>query len=234
MNSIAIIPARGGSKRILRKNIKEFCGKPMISYSIEAAIKSGLFDEIVVSTEDDEIAEIACKFGAKVPFMRSLATADDNSTVDEVLEEVLRTYSELEIKFQEMCCIYATAPMVTAAKLRQAHKLLVGEADQVLPVVAYSFPPQRSNVIRDGFLVYAHPEFYTVRSQDLETVYHDAGQFAFYRLSNEMTFSGKHIVPYILSELEVQDIDNMTDWQLAEMKFQLQQKREEDSHVSLA
>ncbi|MBE6085505.1 MAG: pseudaminic acid cytidylyltransferase [Selenomonas ruminantium] len=234
MSAVAVITARGGSKRIPRKNIKNFCGKPILAYSIEAALESNLFDEVMVSTDDDEIAEIAEKYGAKVPFRRSAETSDDCSNVDDVLREVLATYKTQGRIFQEMCCLYATAPFVDGEKLIQAHDKLCGDVEQVLAVAEYAFPPQRSNVIRDGYLVYAHPEFYTTRSQDLEPVYHDAGQFAFYRLSAYMTFSDNRIVPYILPELEVQDIDNPSDWQLAEMKFQLMQQKKGSRHVSSA
>ena len=232
MSAIAIIPARGGSKRIPRKNIKSFCGKPVIAYSIEAALKSELFEVVIVSTDDEEIAEVACSYGAQVPFMRSSKNANDCSTVDDALREVLETYKEQGNFFKEMCCLYATAPMVDSNKLRQAHELLQGEVEQVLAVAKYSFPPQRSNVIKDGYLVYAYPEFYAIRSQDLEPVYHDAGQFAFYRLSDEMTFSDRHIAPYILPELEVQDIDTLSDWEMAEMKFRLMEHRKGCRHVS--
>ncbi|BAL84081.1 putative acylneuraminate cytidylyltransferase [Selenomonas ruminantium subsp. lactilytica TAM6421] len=226
MSAIAIIPARGGSKRIPRKNIRSFCGKPIIAYSIIAALESNLFEEVIVSTDDTEIADISQSFGAQVPFFRSDDTSDDCSTVDDVLREVLDAYRARGRFFQEMCCLYATAPFVSGEKLRQAHKILSGDIEQVLAVAEYSFPPQRSNVIRDGYLVYAYPEFYTTRSQDLEPVYHDAGQFAFYRLSDEMEFRDDRIAPYILPELEVQDIDNPSDWKLAELKFQLMQQKE--------
>ena len=143
MSSIAVITARGGSKRIPHKNIKDFCGKPIIAYSIEAALESGLFDEVMVSTDDEEIAEIARVFGASVPFMRSSSTSDDYATTSDVLLEVLDAYESQGRTFDSLCCIYPTAPFVTAGKLHAARSLFEDGADTVLVVTEYSFPPQR-------------------------------------------------------------------------------------------
>lgn len=223
--NIAIITARGGSKRIPRKNIKEFCGRPIIAYSIEAAFASGVFDEVMVSTDDDEIAIIAKKYGAKVPFMRSERTSDDYATTKDVLLEVIEEYRKQGNEFDHMCCIYPTAPFVTADKLRCAVELLERKkAQQVMPIVAYSFPPQRCNVINDsGEVEYRFPENRLTRSQDLENWYHDAGQFYAFNIEKFIETEGvcTQILPIIVSELEVQDIDNEVDWKLAEMKYKL-------------
>lgn len=224
MKNICIIPARGGSKRIPRKNIKEFLGKPIIAYSIEAALKSGLFDEVMVSTDDEEIAAIAKQYGAKVPFLRSAETANDFATTADVLLEVLAKYRELGQEFDNLCCLYATAPFVKAERLRECYDLMQGEIDSAFTVVEYSYPIQRS-LVKDGSLIrMAYPEHKNSRSQDLEKHYHDAGQFYFSTVKNleENKFLwGAHTAPLVLSELEVQDLDTMTDWKLAEIKFRL-------------
>lgn len=225
MSSICIITARGGSKRIPKKNIKEFCGKPIIAYSIEAALASKLFDEVMVSTDSEEIAAVARHYGAKVPFMRSAKNSDDFATTADVLQEVISAYEKRGQKFDTMCCIYPTAPFVTADKLRAAYKKLTeSDADLVQPVVAFSFPPQRAFVIRDGQLTYRYPECAPMRSQDLENWYHDAGQFYFYRVEAFVNKGTLKIIPFELPETEVQDIDNLTDWELAEMKYRLMRK----------
>lgn len=223
--SIAIITARGGSKRIPQKNIREFCGKPIIAYSIETAIESGVFDEVMVSTDSDKIAEIAKKYGAKVPFMRSEATASDFATTSEVIMEVVNKYKEMGEEFEYICCIYPTAPFITKERLVEAMSIMQDKSpEEVLPVVGFSFPPQRGFVITEGKLNFKYPEFRTVRSQDIEKMYHDAGQFYFYNASKYIEKNGRNlcdIMPIVLSELEVQDIDNETDWKLAELKYQL-------------
>lgn len=223
--AIAIITARGGSKRIPKKNVKEFCGKPIIAYSIKAALDSGIFDEVMVSTDSEEIAEIARAYGAKVPFMRSAKTSDDFATTADVLMEVLERYQEMGRTFDVMSCIYPTAPFVTPQKLQSAYDTLKKEqAVMAMPVVAFSYPPQRSYVLNGNMLEMKWKENYNKRSQDLEKMYHDAGQFymyqvdAFVRLKGQMTES---IVPVIIDEMEVQDIDNESDWKLAELKYQM-------------
>lgn len=231
MSKAAIITARGGSKRIPHKNIKEFCGKPIIAYSIEAAKAAGSFDEIMVSTDDPEIAEIAKKYGAKVPFMRSAENADDFATTRDVVREVLEQYAEQGQYFEAVCCIYPTAPFITGKRLAEAMNLLEEKAaDSVFPVVAFSFPPQRSIVLQEGRAAFKWPEHALTRSQDLEPFYHDCGQF--YCL-NTKAFAEQNLLimektyPVILDEMEVQDIDNETDWKLAELKFQLLRERAE-------
>lgn len=225
MKKLAIITARGGSKRIPRKNIKPFLGKPIIAYSIEAALKSCLFDEVMVSTDDQEIAEIAKNYGAKVPFFRSETTSNDYATTVDVLLEVLETYEKRGEAFDVACCLYPTAPFITADRLREGMSLLEGsDCDVVLPVVAFSYPPKRGLVIRDGHLIFEYPEYLNTRSQDIETSYHDVGQFYLFRVQNfkrNRSLMLGNVLPLQIPETEVQDIDNETDWQLAEMKFRL-------------
>ena len=222
MSRIAIITARGGSKRIPKKNIKDFCGKPIIAYSIEAAMESRLFDEVMVSTDSKEIVEVARKYGANVPFMRSSKTSDDYATTADVLNEVLNEYKSRGQEFDQMACIYPTAPFITAKKLQDAIKLLdQNNVDAVYPVIAFSYPPMRCLVIRDGSLFMKWPEYERTRSQDLESLYHDCGQFYVYNVTAYLSHKALNTVPIIVSELEVQDIDNETDWKLAELKYQL-------------
>ena len=224
MSSVAIITARGGSKRIPKKNIKLFCGKPIIAYSIEAALESGCFDEVMVSTDSVEIASIASEYGAKIPFLRSAKTSNDIATTADVIKEVLDEYANKQLFFDYFCCIYPTAPFVTAAKLQDAFfRIKKTDADCVMPVVSFSFPPQRAFVIRDEKIQYQYPEYRDMRSQDLEPIYHDCGQFYFCK-TNSFNINGALVTnntyPLIISELEVQDIDNESDWKLAEIKYQ--------------
>ncbi len=245
MNNLAIITARGGSKRIPKKNIKEFCGKPIIAYSIEAALKSGLFEEVMVSTDSEEIAEIAIKYGAKVPFFRSEFAASDIATTNDVLAEVLEMYEERGVHFDNYCCIYPTAPFLTAERLIHAYDFfLENNASLLKPVVKFSFPPQRGMIIVDGELEFKYPENASKRSQDLEPMYHDCGQF--YMYSNDLydtsgiyvkttpheinppekRYYDKHgnpkrTIAYIMPEIEVQDIDTYDDWDIAEIKYRI-------------
>lgn len=231
MRKIAIITARGGSKRIPKKNIRAFCGLPIIAYSIKAALKCGLFDVVMVSTDSEEIAAVAKGYGAEVPFMRSAATSDDYATTADVLAEVIAEYRARGEEFTTMCCIYPTAPFVTAEKLTRAYETFAAaDAEMLEPVVPFSYPPQRALVSRGGTLSYVQPEHIRTRSQDLEPWYHDAGQFYFYKVSaflDSIAARGENggyllrTVPFALPETEVQDIDNLTDWELAEMKYQL-------------
>lgn len=234
MGAIAIITARGGSKRIPRKNIREFCGKPILAYSVEAAVSSGVFDRVMVSTDDGEIAEIAEKYGAEVPFLRSEETSGDYASTSDVLKEVLEEYEKRGEQFGTGCCIYPTAPFVTGEKLKKAVGMLeADDADSLIPVVAFSYPPQRALVMEEGRLVFRYPEYLDSRSQDLQTHYHDAGQFyvfrtaAFRRTGRVMT---GNILPFVVSELEVQDIDTLTDWEIAEMKYRLMQEKQQAAH----
>lgn len=230
MKRIAIITARGGSKRIPGKNIKEFCGKPILAYSVEAAVNAGIFDTVMVSTDTAEIAETACRFGAEVPFFRSKRTSGDFATTNDVLVEVLEEYGKLGEHFDLGCCIYPTAPFVTAKKLVGAvEQLEESTADTLIPVTPFSYPPQRAMVVEDGRLKFKYPEYLDSRSQDLERQYHDTGQFYVFRtdafLKNRRLMTGD-ILPLVVSELEVQDIDNETDWKIAEMKYRLMEREQ--------
>ena len=223
MKSLAIITARGGSKRIPRKNIKEFCGRPIIEYSIEAALASGAFDEVMVSTDDKEIADISAKAGASVPFMRSEDMSDDFAGTDAVIAEVLKCYKKRGINFDRFCCIYPTAPFITAQRLKQTMDLL-NDHESVCPVCLFSYPPQRAFVIRDGLLRRAYPEYAMMRSQDLDKLYHDAGQFYACRTDafmREESTDTDDMIPLVLNDEEVQDIDTIEDWKTAERKFLL-------------
>lgn len=223
--TIAIITARGGSKRIPHKNIKPFLGRPVIAYSIEAARSAGCFDRVMVSTDDEAIAQIALECGAEVPFKRSAETAGDYASTSDVIREVLSSYQKIGEEFQEACCIYPTAPFITGERLAESMKLLREKgADSVFPVVRFSFPPQRSIVIQEQKAVFRWPEHMLARSQDLEPFYHDCGQF--YCLNVEAfrqqgTLVMRQTYPVILDEMEVQDIDTETDWKLAELKYRL-------------
>ena len=236
MNRLAIITARGGSRRIPKKNIKDFCGKPIIAYSIEAAIESGLFDEVMVSTDSEEIAKIAQKYGAAVPFMRSEKTSDDYATTADVLLEVIENYRNLGRTFDYFCCIYPTAPFVTAEKLIEGMELMETKHPiQVMPVVRFSYPPQRCYVVdENGTIEFKHKEYMRARSQDLEKQYHDAGQFYIYDTKKYLSADGrisKEIMPIFVSEMQVQDIDDDSDWKIAELKFQLMQGKKESAIV---
>lgn len=225
MKRIAIITARGGSKRIPRKNIKEFLGKPIIAYSIEAALESGVFDEVMVSTDDEEIAEIARKYGASIPFLRSEATSNDYAVTADVIREVLAGYTGMGKEFDTFVCIYPTAPFVTAEKLaKSVEKLEKSGADSLMPVVRFGFPPQRGLVIRDGSLAFDRPEHALTRSQDLEPMYHDCGQY-YACMCESFKEQGalvmKNTIPMEMPEEEVQDIDNLSDWRLAELKYKM-------------
>lgn len=225
-NTIAIITARGGSKRIPKKNIRDFCGQPIIAYSIKAALESGMFSEVMVSTDSEEIAEISRQYGANVPFMRSEKTSDDYATTADVILEVLDRYKEMGKEFEYACCIYPTAPFVTGEKLQDAMRIMEEKNPvEVMPVVAFSYPPQRCYVIDEqGLIKYKYPEYMTARSQDLEKQYHDAGQFYMYHVEKYLACNGKvaeGVMPIIVSDLEVQDIDSEDDWKVAELKYQL-------------
>ena len=225
MKTLCIIPARGGSKRIPRKNIKPFMGKPIMAYSIEAALNCGIFDEVMVSTDDDEFVEVARRYSVSVPFLRSEATSSDYATTADVITEVLERYREFGKVFDSFCCLYPTAPFVTPNRLREASEKLSAEVDACFTVVQYSYPVQRGLKVGDsGYVEMTNPEFLKSRSQDLKPIYHDAGQFYFIKtkvFETEKTMWAKRTAPLILSELEVQDLDTETDWKLAEMKYQL-------------
>ena len=221
--NLAIITARGGSKRIPRKNIKLFLGKPIIQYSIEAAINSDCFDEVMVSTDDQVIADLSMSLGAKVPFKRSEKTSNDFATTVDVIKEVLDSYEARNQHFDTFCCIYPTAPFVTAEKLKDAISILEKSgADSVLPVTAFSFPILRSLKIENEKVSFNWPEYMNTRSQDLVPSYHDSGQFYLMKI-DKFKEKGKLFTdftcPIIMPESEVQDIDNEEDWKVAEIKY---------------
>ncbi len=222
MKNLCIIPARGGSKRIPRKNIKEFLGKPIIAYSIETALETGLFDEVMVSTDDVEIAEVAKQYGAKVPFMRSAEAASDFATTADVLKEVIAKYKELGLEFDNFCCFYATAPLVQSNDIISAfERLQSSDFTCVYPVVQFSYPIWRClDIAEDGTMKRHWPEYENSRSQDLPKEYHDTGTFYWYK-TKEWLIGNMKTGGIIVDETSIQDIDTETDWNLAEMKYKL-------------
>lgn len=225
MKNIAIITARGGSKRIPKKNIKDFMGKPMISYAIEAALNSGIFDEVMVSTDCPEIAEISKKYRANVPFLRSEKTSNDFATTYDALEEVLFEYKKLGKDFENICCIYPCVPFLKAESLTKAfEKMEEGNANAILPVCKYPVPIEWAMKLESGYLLPNDREAQKMRSQDIEPKYFDAGMFYFCKtqiLINEKTLVPKNTFGYIIKESECQDIDTEEDWRMAEMKFKV-------------
>lgn len=227
MKRLAIITARGGSKRIPKKNIKEFCGKPIIYYAIRAALETEIFDEVMVSTDSNEIKGIALKYGAKVPFMRSEKNSDDYATTEDVIMEVLNEYkNRYNNEFENVCCIYPTAPFIDGEILKKACKVMEQKNPSVvIPIVQFSYPPQRCFIMDEkGYAKFKYPQYVRTRSQDLEKQYHDAGQFYIYNVKK--LFEKKGIIeddfaPIILPEISVQDIDTLEDWRIAELKYEL-------------
>ena len=234
---IAVIPARGGSKRIPRKNIKLFCGKPMIAWSIEAARASGLFDHIVVSTDDDEIAEVAKAHGAEVPFMRPAALSDDHTGTSPVVAHAIEWYRVQGQMPDPVCCIYATAPFVIAADLQRGLQTLNDSgSDFAFSVTSYAFPIQRAiRLTNAGRIEMFQPGNFNIRSQDLEEAFHDAGQFYWGRtnawLSGKMIF-GPHASVVRLPRYRVQDIDTIEDWTRAEYLFRVLTQESGNQNVS--
>lgn len=225
MSTLAIITARGGSKRIPRKNIRDFCGKPIIAYSIEAAMKSGCFETVMCSTDDEEIAAVAKKYGAEVPFYRSPETSNDFATTSDVLKEVISEYEKRGIVYDYFCCLYPTAPFINPEKIRAGFDLMVREkASGAIPVVQYSYPIQRALKIENERISMLHPEHLRSRSQDLIKTYHDAGQYYWYNVpafKKEQNIMMLNPVAIITPEEEVQDIDTLDDWRMAELKYQM-------------
>jgi N-acylneuraminate cytidylyltransferase len=225
MRKLAIITARGGSKRIPKKNVRNFLGKPIISYSIKAALASNLFDTVMVSTDDHEIADISIQYGAEVPFLRSAKNSNDFAGTTDVILEVINQFNSLKINFDQVCCIYPTAPLISEKEISEAYNIFqTGAFETVFPVVGFSYPIQRSLIInQESKLEMLWPENLTKRSQDLTPCYHDAGQFYWLNVSsfvqNKLIFSKKS-APYILDEMKVQDIDNESDWRMAELKYE--------------
>ena len=219
---IAVIPARGGSKRIPRKNIRPFAGKPIIVYSIEAAKQSGLFDHVIVSTDDPEIAEVARARGAEVPFQRPRELADDHTGVMEVMKHAIGWFIQQGGAVEYACGIYATAPFVRPRYLREGfEKLAASDKSFVLSVTTYPFPVQRAiQLDKEGAVVPRYPEHVLTRSQDLEEVYHDCGQFFWGRANamlNDVVPMSTASLAIVLPRYLVQDIDTLEDWHRAEL-----------------
>ena len=222
---IAIIPARGGSKRIPKKNIKEFCGKPMIAWPIEAANSSGCFDRIIVSTDNEEIASVAEKYGAEVPFIRPANLSDDHTTVAPVIDHAIKLLSQNGCDIDEVCCIYATAPFIKPSDIKIGlHKLQNLECDFSFSVCSYQFPIQRAfNILGEVGVSMHNPNDFNTRSQDLEEAYHDAAQFYWgYPRSwgKDVKMFSDRSAPVILPRYRVQDIDTIEDWTRAELLFE--------------
>lgn len=223
--NIAIIPARGGSKRIPRKNIKLFAGKPIIAYSIEAARASGLFDRVIVSTDDQEISEVAHSYGAEIPFMRPANLSDDHAGTTPVIKHAINWFIESGITVSCACCIYATSPFVQPHYLAEGYRRLVSSGKSyVFSVASYAYPIQRAiRIAADGTVDPMYPENILVRSQDLEEAYHDAGQFYFGTADawiNDVVAFSSAALPLVLPRYLVQDIDTEEDWKRAELMYQ--------------
>lgn len=219
-NNLCIIPARGGSKRIPRKNVKDFLGKPIIAYSIEVALQSNLFEEVMVSTDDQEIADIALKYGAKVPFFRSEETANDFAPLRAVINEVTDNYKNANKTFDQVCCILPTAPFVNTQILTEAYELMIDKKfDSIRPIVRFGYPIQRAVRCNDGKIEMIQPEHLLTRSQDLEETFHDAGLFYWMHFSKGL--EGDNKGGFVVSEKVVQDIDTLEDWEIAETKYKI-------------
>lgn len=223
---IAIIPARGGSKRIPRKNIKLFHGKPMIAYSIEAAIESGCFDKVIVSTDDNEIAEVAKLYGAEVPFMRPQNIADDYATTMDVIQHAVQWCEQQKLPITYACCLYATAPFVRAEDLKKGWKIVQQpDVKYAFSATTFPFPIQRAiKISNDGNVSMFSPEYELTRSQDLEESYHDAGQFYWGEAAafkQKLAIFDKHSRCVLLPRKQVQDIDTAEDWEFAEVLFSM-------------
>jgi len=235
---LAVIPARGGSKRIPRKNIKFFCGKPIIEWSIDAALQSGCFDQVVVSTDDAEIAEVARQCGAQVPFIRPAALSDDYTGTTAVISHAIEWFSAKGQPPDQVCCLYATAPFVSGEDLRRGLKVLTESgADYAFSVASYAFPIQRAiRVTAAQRIEMFDPEYFNTRSQDLEEAYHDAGQFywgrAFAWQKGNLIFSPAS-VPVLVPRYKVQDIDTHEDWATAEYLFRALAIRSESYQSSI-
>ena len=223
MSTIAIITARGGSKRIPKKNIKEFMGKPMIAYAISSCLDAGIFDEVMVSTDSREIANVAVEYGAQTPFMRSEKTSDDYATTYDVLEEVIAEYGKRGREFKNVCCVYPCVPFLNAATLKDARSQFEGN-DALLPVCKHTPPIEWAMRVENGILVPNERRLLKIRSQDIEPKYFDVGMFYFCKTSvllKEKTLIPQKAVPYLIDVMECQDIDTYDDWKYAEMKYKI-------------
>ena len=229
MNNLCIIPARGGSKRIPKKNIKLFNGQPIISYSIQEALKTNLFDSVIVSTDDEETANIAQSFGAEAPFLRSPEASNDYATTLDVLKEVVSKLKYYSRAYDNVCCLYPCTPLITADILLKSYdKFIAEDMDTLLTTQEYRHPIQRALALKDGGIIdFVNKAHISTRTQDLETFYHDAGQFYFHKssliLNQQSIYDGK-TGHYLLPISRAQDIDNEDDWTLAELKFRIKNK----------
>lgn len=227
---IALIPARGGSKRIPRKNIRPFLGKPIIHYSIEAALGSGEFDRVIVSTDDEEIAEVARAGGAETPFLRPAHLSDDFATTMDVIRHTLDVTDSAASPVEAICCVYATAPFVTGHDLSEAGNLFgTSGAAFVFSATEFPFPVQRGFTLdQAGGVELLHPEHADTRSQDLPAAYHDAGQFYWCRadaIREDKAIFASHSRPYLLERSRVQDIDTPDDWAYAELLYKMSEEQ---------
>ena len=232
-DAIAIIPARGGSKRIPKKNIKDFFGKPLIAYSIEVALASNLFDKVIVSTDDEEIAKISKKYGAEVPFIRPPELSDDFTGTRDVINHTISYLEKQDEQYEYICTIYATAPLLQKEYLIQGYeKLKSSSAINSFSATTMPFPIQRTfKLDKNGRCEMFTPEYYMSRSQDLEEAYQDAGQFYWtknYQKSDKIMF-GEDSIPIVLPRHLVQDIDTLEDWKRAEIMYRVLE--EEKNHA---
>ena len=223
---LCIIPARGGSKRIPRKNIRDFCGKPIIAWSIETAIESGCFDRVIVSTDDEEIAAMAKRYGAEIPFMRPAQLADDYTGTTAVVAHAIEWQNSYGDAADKVCCLYATAPFVRTIDLQEGVDILESSgAEYAFSVTSYAFPIQRSiRITEKQRIEMFQPEHFNTRSQDLDEAWHDAGQFYWGKaaawLENKLIFSNES-APVFIPRHRVQDIDTPDDWERAQLMFTL-------------
>jgi N-acylneuraminate cytidylyltransferase len=225
-NIIAIIPARGGSKRIPKKNIKDFSGRPMLSYAIEACKEAGIFSEIMVSTDTEEIAAIARQYSAQVPFLRSSKTSSDTAITYDVLEEVIAMYKQTSGKeYPYVCCVYPCVPLLSGRTVKEAYGQFVSSgSDALVPVCKFPVPVEWAMKIENGLLVPNDRKAILIRSQDLTPQYFDAGMFYFIKTSvllKDKTLTPSNTIGYIMNEKEIQDIDTMDDWTMAEIKYKV-------------
>jgi pseudaminic acid cytidylyltransferase len=228
MKCLAIITARGGSKRIPRKNIKPFLGAPIIKYSIDAALKSKCFDEVMVSTEDHEIAAIAKSFGAKVPFFRSKETAKDHSTLVDVIDEVIFEYKKRGVSFKYFCCILPTVPFISSQLLKKSFLMLdKSKSDSLIPITKFNVPIQQGIRIINNNIKLLNEKSWKTRSQDYEQIYYDCGMFYWMKVNSflkQKDLFATDCVPFVISELQIQDIDTKEDWEMAQLKYKLLNK----------
>tara|TARA_B100000795_G_scaffold270018_1_gene261914 strand:- start:8533 stop:9234 length:702 start_codon:yes stop_codon:yes gene_type:complete len=227
--NVCVIPARGGSKRIPYKNIKEFNGKPIIAYSIEAALNSKCFDQVIVSTDDSEIAMVAKQYGANVPFCRPDELSNDYIGTIPVIKHTIEWMENNDNKIDNVCCLYATAPFIQPKIISESYKQLVSSKNQYcFSVTSFTFPIQRAvKIVKGGNISMFYPEYFDKRSQDLEEAYHDAGQFYWGKaqaFKDELPLFSELAAPYILPRYLVQDIDTMEDWIRAEAMYKVLQK----------